>query len=95
MSTENLVKVIRIRNISNTILQIGVADLDDPTEITNFTDMAGQDVVIFDTSGLIRLYPNRTLTVEEDRINLGQIENFQNKSLVIVENFQIDPDTLT
>lgn len=95
MATENLIKVVRIKNISTTVLQIGVADIEDPTSITNFTDMTGQTVTILDAAGLVKLYPAKTMTVEEDRINLGQIENFRAKSLVIVEFFSIDPETLT
>lgn len=95
MSTENLIDVVRIKNISRTILQIGVAEIEDPTEITNFTDTNGNEVVILNTSGLVRLYPNRSMTVEQDRVNLGQIENYQTKSLIISEYFKIDPETLT
>lgn len=74
-----IIDIVTIKNISSTPLQIGVGPVDE--EFLFGTDLSAYDgSLFFDGSGLLKLLPNKTITIEEYRLNLGQIENYTSKN---------------
>ena len=70
------VKIIEITNIGRQPIQIGVAP---PDEFFLFgvTDLTGFDgSFLFDGSGIVKIQPGRRFTIEEYRINFGQVQNY-------------------
>lgn len=70
------VRVLTLRNIARNQLPINV----DPPLEEEGTDVTGTDITsgfatLFDGEGTIILQPGKTFVIEEDRLNLGQIEN--------------------
>jgi hypothetical protein len=78
MSTElNIpIEVIEITNTGRQPIQVGVAPPDEffLFEVTDLSDFDGS--FLFDGSGTVKIQPGRRFTIEEYRINLGQIQNY-------------------
>lgn len=85
-NSETLVDIIHIRNIGNNPVQIGVAPPD--IDICINTEATGTDItgfsgsLLFVGSGIVIIQPGRQFTIEESRINLGQIENYINNKQI-------------
>jgi hypothetical protein len=78
-----VIDIVEIVNVSNTPLQIGVGPVDEERLVgTNVTPFDGS--FLFDGEGLIKLMPGRNFTIEEYRVNLGQLQNYVDKKLAQV-----------
>ena len=83
-------RLFTIRNISRFPIGILVDPIPEVTaeptssDITNVTDVTSIDITStpFPASGLITLYPGKKMTVEEDRLNLGQIDNLKKENRI-------------
>lgn len=79
-----LIDIVDIKNIGNTPLQIGVGPVDEKKLIgTDITPFDGS--FFFDGSGLVKLFSGRSFTIEEYRINIGQLQNYVDKKLATVK----------
>ncbi len=79
----DIVKIAHITNIRRQPVQIIVNDIE------------GTDgIILFDQSGIISLASRESIEVEQDRLNLGQIENLFKKQFlhVIFMDRDIDGD---
>jgi len=68
-------QVLDIQNITRFPVQIIV---DSPLSLTDPSES------ILEAEGLLTLPPGKTLSVERDRVNLGQIENLKDKRHIFV-----------
>ena len=71
-----LVRVLTLRNIGNSQLPLDI----DPPLMSEGTDATGTeatsgDITLFEGEGTVILQPGRIFRIEEDRVDLGQIEN--------------------
>ena len=72
---QKTIRVLDIQNIGNQPLQVGVGPVDEEFLLgTDVTPFDGS--FYFDGEGLVKIMPGRRFTIEEYRVNLGQIQNY-------------------
>lgn len=70
-----IIDIVIITNIGNQPLQVGVGPANEEFLLgTDVTPFDGSK--LFDGEGLIKIMPGRSFTIEEYRINLGQLQNY-------------------
>lgn len=69
------VRTKTIQNISNQIIEI-------ISEVGDVDNAAGD--IPYTTTGMLRLIPGSEFTIEEARVDLGQLANLQSKQLIAV-----------
>ena len=67
------IPVVVIANVSNQSIKI-LHEAGDPSNAAG--DVASQ------TSGMLEIPPGRSVTIEEQRLDLGQLENLEAKNLI-------------
>jgi hypothetical protein len=92
---QKIIKLLDIRNIGNTPLQLGVGPVDEEVLLgTDLTPFDGSD--LFDGEGIVKIMPGRHFKIEEYRVNLGQVQNYidrrQAQVLFLDRLFQFDSE---
>lgn len=93
---QKIIDIVEIKNIGNQPLPLGVGPVDEEFLLgTDLTPFDGS--LFFDGSGIVKIMPGKSLTIEQYRINLGQLQNYidnrQAKALFLERLFEFNDGT--
>lgn len=93
---QKIIDIVEIKNTGNQPLPLGVGPVDEEFFLgTDLTPFDGS--LFFDGSGIVKIMPGKLFTIEQYRVNLGQLQNYidnkQAKALFLARLFEFNNGT--